>query len=235
MGVGDYSSSGTIEGLDPEFDRRLTALIESNPRLKAYGKRLLNDLYRSPHDQVAAINSVARRNGISIIDYSRGIPGKAAGVTLDASGNPIASKSLHGQGRAADFNWQSLTPEDRTYLHSNAGNYGLEFPASLRQSDPVHVQMLQSWNGTLPSGSSPQVPPVLQANFGRESGTDASGNAFKQQAVAQSDMLPETPLSSEQPQQPNAFKVPEGHRVRAINIAGPDDFGFMPRGARPYG
>lgn len=113
--------------LDPEFDRRLRALLTAGGEA-GYNPQVASG-YRSPEDQARAIDSVSRNvNGrpASFVEYSRGIPGYAA---------PVGG-SMHQKGLAAD-----LTGNGVDYARKSAADYGLRFPESLRGTDPNHVEI----------------------------------------------------------------------------------------------
>ena len=113
--------------LDPEFDRRIRALVTAG---QSGGKSLnFESVYRSPQDQARAINSVSmnvNKRPASIVDYARGIPGYAA---------PVGS-SMHQKGLAAD-----LAGGGVGWARDNAANYGIRFPESLRGTDPNHAEI----------------------------------------------------------------------------------------------
>lgn len=119
--------------LDPEFDRRIRALVTAG---NGEGKPVnFESVYRSPHDQARAINSVSQKvNGrpASIIDYARGIPGYAA---------PIGG-SMHQKGLAADLNGEGVT-----WARENAADYGIRFPKSLSRTDPNHAEIDPNFMG----------------------------------------------------------------------------------------
>lgn len=113
--------------LDPEFDRRLRALLTAGGEA-GYNPQVASG-YRSPEDQARAIDSVSRNvNGrpASFVEYSRGIPGYAA---------PVGG-SMHQKGLAADLSGNGVD-----YARKIAADYGLRFPESLRGTDPNHAEI----------------------------------------------------------------------------------------------
>lgn len=113
--------------LDPEFDRRLRALLTAGGEA-GYAPSVESG-YRSPQDQARAIDSVSRNvNGrpASFVEYSRGIPGYAA---------PVGA-SMHQKGQAADLSGNGVD-----WARNNAASYGIRFPQSLRSTDPNHAEI----------------------------------------------------------------------------------------------
>jgi hypothetical protein len=113
--------------LDPEFDRRLRALLTA---AQSSGQPLsVASGYRSPEDQARAINSVSRNvlgRPASFVEYARGIKGYAA---------PVGG-SMHQKGLAADLAGGGLS-----WAHRTAADYGLRFPPALAKTDPIHLEI----------------------------------------------------------------------------------------------
>lgn len=113
--------------LDPEFDRRLRALLTAGGEA-GYNPQVASG-YRTEEDQRRAIDSVSRNvlgRPASVVEYARGIPGYAARV----------GGSEHEKGLAAD-----LTGTGLNWARENAANYGIKFPESIRKTDPNHAEI----------------------------------------------------------------------------------------------
>lgn len=147
-------------GLNPDFGRRLMAMLERAPaHVRQPG--LFESLYRDDAAQRRAINSVAQRlygRPATIMEYARGIPGHAA---------PVGG-SRHQTGDAADLGWSRISPEGRDWLRSNAGLYGLRFP--LPDTDAGHLEYDADWRGELPNrrqvtnSQLPSSPPDIMSS-----------------------------------------------------------------------
>ena len=154
--------------LDPEFDRRIRALVTAG---QSGGKSLnFESVYRSPQDQARAINSVSmnvNKRPASIVDYARGIPGYAA---------PVGS-SMHQKGLAAD-----LAGGGVGWARENAANYGIRFPESLRGTDPNHAEIdpkfwgpVQDPRDAAATAAAASAPPIKVAEIpARMGGTDVA-------------------------------------------------------------
>lgn len=120
--------------LDPEFDVRVRALTDAAQRA-GYDPSIVSG-FRSPEGQAQAIDSVSRKvlgRPASITEFSRGIPGYAA---------PVGG-SQHQKGQAVDF----APGTSLDWLRQNAPRYGVNFPASLAKSDPVHAEVDSKFYG----------------------------------------------------------------------------------------
>jgi len=140
-------------GLLPEFNTRVRALMAA-AKEAGYDPRITSG-YRSEADQARAIESVSRNvNGrpASFVEYSRGIPGYAAGI----------GKSNHQRGEAVDFG----TGPALGWMRQNAGAYGVQFPARLAKSDPIHAEVDPNFMGPVQDpndrGAPVQVPASAQ-------------------------------------------------------------------------
>lgn len=163
--------------LDPEFDRRLRAMMTAGGEA-GYAPQVESG-YRSPTDQIRAINSVSQRvlgRPASNADYARGIPGYAAPV----------GRSMHQRGQAAD-----LTGTGIGWAQQNAADYGIRFPDSLRGTDPNHAEIDPKFMGPV------QDPRDRAATIAAAGGTPprafeipASKGGQGGEAVAQGQMPP---------------------------------------------
>lgn len=113
--------------LDPEFDRRLRALLTAGGEA-GYNPQVASG-YRTESDQARAIDGQAQKvygRPASVVDYARGIPGYAA---------PVGG-SMHERGQAADLSGNGVD-----WARQNAASYGIRFPESLRGTDPNHAEI----------------------------------------------------------------------------------------------
>lgn len=104
-----------MTSFDPDFQARLDALV-MGAKGAGFDPRIESG-FRSPTDQVRAINQVARRiygRPASMAELVRGIPGYAA----------APGQSRHQSGQAADFR----SGPSLDWMRANAGRYGVGFP-----------------------------------------------------------------------------------------------------------
>lgn len=112
---GMVKASKPIEGLDGDFNSRLSQLIRDSG-----GKIKVGSGYRSIAEQTKIYN-----------DWKAG-KHPAPRVAKPGSSN-------HNHGLAADL--QFLSPEAKAYAHANAAKYGLRFPMG---DEPWHIEPLDA-------------------------------------------------------------------------------------------
>jgi len=134
-----------IDALQPGFQSGLERALSDMPE-NLRSSVHIDSAYRSPQDQAAILRRMLPQHGLPVnaSTLTRGLPGLAAGVDVDANGNVVGSHSRHAQGAAVDID---ASPEAMRWLYANSGRYGFENPSSLRGSDPGHFQLLNPGDG----------------------------------------------------------------------------------------
>lgn len=136
-------SEDRIDALRPELQRGLERALQDMPPELRQTLRITSG-YRSPQDQYDILVRRFRAMGrpITPATLARGIPGYVAGVDVDANGVPISSHSQHANKVAVDING---SPAALNWLHHRGpAEYGFENPTYLRDTDPVHFQLVGS-------------------------------------------------------------------------------------------
>lgn len=123
---------GWYEGMDPEFARRLQALIEASG-----GRIGVGSGYRSVEEQTALWNK-------ALADH--GGDEEATRMVVAPPG-----KSNHNFGVAADLSWSE---DGQQWAHDNAERFGLVFPMGW---EPWHIEPVGVREGTYNS-QAPSIP-----------------------------------------------------------------------------
>jgi hypothetical protein len=151
------SARVNLEGIHDAFKERLNSLIEAMPESLRSSVRVTSG-FRDPENQASIVRRKLAEMGKPATpeNMARGIPGRAAGVYVDASGKVTGSKSRHAQGSAVDI-WGS--PRALSWLHKNAPQFGVENPTKIRATDPVHFQAI---------GKLADSPPLPSRGFNKD-------------------------------------------------------------------
>lgn len=164
--LSEYVENGTVNGINPDFERRALAFLNDNPA--GVGIR---SGFRSADKQQQLWDAAVAKYGSP----------EAARKWVAPPG-----RSKHNHGVALDLSYE--TPEARKWAHENAAAYGLNFPMS---HEPWHVEPLGARGAAV--GGASQADTQSGQQVARQAPTQAASlpgvGAGVQPARVSNDML----------------------------------------------